>query len=85
VLRTESFDTLYSVVAQNLILWCGASCLPLRGRLHQQRLVGELLENPSMKNPYLGVMVVGARLRDARHSQLASSSNHSVWLIVAPG
>jgi hypothetical protein len=62
VLRTESFDTLYSVVAQTLILWCGASSLPLTGRLHRQRLAGELLESLSMKNPYLGVVVVGARL-----------------------
>jgi hypothetical protein len=85
VQRIEFFDTLYSEVAQTWTPWWTASCPPLRGRSHQQRLAGELPENPSTKNPSLGVRVVGARPHDAHHSQSASSSGHSEWLIVAPG
>jgi hypothetical protein len=77
VQHTESFDTLYSEVAQTWTPWCEASYLPLRGRSHRQRLVGELPKNPSTKNPSLGVGVAGARPHDARRSPLASSSGHS--------
>jgi hypothetical protein len=84
-LCTKSFDTLYSEVAQTWAPWCGANCLPLRGRSHQQRLVGELLENPSMKNPSVGVGVAGVRPHDARRFPLASSLGCSEWPVVAPG
>jgi hypothetical protein len=56
-----------------------------KGLSHQQRLAGELLENPSTKNPSLGVGVVSAQPHDAHRSLLASSSGHSAWLVVAPG
>jgi hypothetical protein len=56
-----------------------------KGRSHQPRLVGELPENLSMKNPSLGVGVFGARPHDACRSLLASSLDHSAWLVVAPG
>jgi hypothetical protein len=59
VLRTESSDTLYSVIARTWTPWCGASCLPPRGQSHRQRLACELPENPSMKNPSLDVEVTG--------------------------
>jgi hypothetical protein len=85
MLHTESFDTLYSVVTQTLTLLCGASCLLLSGRSHRQRLVGELPESPSTMNPFLGVVVAGAQPHDAHHSQLVSSSSHSMWIVVAPG
>jgi hypothetical protein len=81
----QSLLILYSEVVQTWTLWCGASCSPVRGRSHQQRLAGELPENPSLKNPSLGVGVAGARLNNARCSPLASSSGHSAWLVVAPG
>jgi hypothetical protein len=81
----ESFDTLYSEVAQTWTPWCRASCLPLRGRSHRQRLAGELPGNLSMKNPSLNVEVASIQPHDARHSQQASSSGHSEWPVVAPG
>jgi hypothetical protein len=84
VLRTESSDTLYSAVAQTWTLWCGASCLPPRGQSHQQRLVGELTENLSTKNPSLDVEVASVQPHDARRSQLASSLSHSEWPVLAP-
>jgi hypothetical protein len=83
VLHIESFDTLYSAVAQTLTPWCGASCLPRRGRSHWQSLAGKLPESLSTKNPFLGAVVTGAQPHDAHHSRLASSSSHSVWLVVA--
>jgi hypothetical protein len=83
--RTESSDTLYNEVAQTWTLWCGASYLPLVGQSHRQRLVGELVENPSTRNPSLDVGVASARPHDAHRSPLASSSSHSVWPVVAPG
>jgi hypothetical protein len=58
--------------------------VPLRGRSRQQRLVGELLESSSMKNPSLDVGVASARPHDAHRSPLASSSGHSEWPVVAP-
>jgi hypothetical protein len=82
---TESSDTMYSEVAQTWTLWCGASYPPPMGQSHQQRLVGELPENPSMRNPSLDVGVAGARPHDIHHSPLASSSSHSAWPVVAPG
>jgi hypothetical protein len=85
MLCTESSDTLYSEVAQTWTPWCGASCPPPTGRTHWQRLAGELLENLSMKNPSLDVMVAGAWPHDAHHSPLASSSSHHVWPVVATG
>jgi hypothetical protein len=85
MLRIESTDTLYSGVAQTLILWCGASYLPPRGQSHQQRLAGELPKNLSTKNPSPNVKVAGVQPHDARHSLLASSSGHSEWPVVAPG
>jgi transposase len=85
VLRIESFDTLYSEVAQTWTPWCRASCLPPTGRSLQQRPAGESPENLSMKNLSLDVGVTGARLHDAHHSPLASSSGHSKWTVVAPG
>jgi hypothetical protein len=57
VLRIESSDTMYSEVVQTWIPWCGASCPPLRGQSHRQRLVGELSESPSTKNLDLGLEV----------------------------
>jgi hypothetical protein len=47
--------------------------------------VGELLENPSMKNPSPDVGVANAWPHDARRSPLASSSSHFEWPVVAPG
>jgi hypothetical protein len=85
VLRTKYFDTLYSGVVQTWTPWCGVSYPPPRGRSHRQRLAGELLENSSMKNPSLGVEVVGARPHDTRCSPLASSSGHSAWLVIGGG
>jgi hypothetical protein len=85
VLRTESFNTLYSGVAQTWTPWCEASSLPPRGQSHRQRLVSELLGNPNMKNPSLDVKAAGVQPHDAHHSQLASSSGHSVWPVVAIG
>jgi hypothetical protein len=76
---------MYSEVAQTWTPWCEASCLPPRGQSHQQRLVGELPENLSTMNPSLGVKVAGVQLHDTRHSQLASSSGHSEWPVVALG
>jgi hypothetical protein len=73
VLRTESSDTLYSEVVQTWTPWCGASCLPPRGRSHRQRLVGELPESLSMMNPFLGVEVAGVQPHDAHRSQPTSS------------
>jgi hypothetical protein len=73
MLCTESSDTLYNEVAQTWTPWCGASCLPLRSRLHWQRLARELPENLSMKSPYLDVGVAGAWPHDTHHSPLASS------------
>jgi hypothetical protein len=74
MLHIESIDTLYS-----------ASCLPLRGQSRRQRLAGELPENLSTKNPSLDVEVAGVQPHGARHSQLASSSGHFEWSVVAPG
>jgi hypothetical protein len=71
--RTESSDTLCSEVAQSWTPWFGASCLPPAGQSHRQRLLGELPENLSMRNPSLDVRVVGIWPRDARRSPLASS------------
>jgi hypothetical protein len=85
MLCTMSSDTLYSEVAQTWTLWCRASYLHPGGRSHWQRLVGELLENQSTKNPSLDVGVAIALPHDARHSPLASSSNHSAWPVVALG
>jgi hypothetical protein len=83
--RTESIDTLYSEVAQNWTLWCKGNCLPLRGRLHRQRLAGELPENLRMKNPSPDLGVASAQPHDAHRSPLASSSGHFEWTILAPG
>jgi hypothetical protein len=85
MLRTGSSDTLYSVVAQTWTPWCGASCLPPRSQSHWQRLACELPENLSMKNPSLDVEVAGVQPNEAHHSQLAYSSGHSEWPVVAPG
>jgi hypothetical protein len=85
VLRTEPSDTLYSGVARTWTPWCGVSCLPPRGQSHRQRLVGELPENLSTKNPSLDVEVAGVQLHDACHSRVASSSGHSEWQVVASG
>jgi hypothetical protein len=85
VLRTKSFDTLYSEVAQTWTLWCGANYLLPRGRSHQQRLAGELPENPNTMDPSLDVGVAGAQPHHTRCSKLASSLGHSEWLVVAPG
>jgi hypothetical protein len=85
VLHTESFDTLYSEVAQSWTPWCRASCLPLRGQSHRQRLEDELPGNLSTTNPSLDVEVAGVQPHDAHHSQLASSSGHSEWPVFAPG
>jgi hypothetical protein len=79
VLRTESSNTLYSGVAQTWTPYCGASCLAPRGQSHCQRLVGELPENLSMKNPSPDVEVAGVQPHDTHHSPLASSSGHSKW------
>jgi hypothetical protein len=76
---------MYSEVAQTWTPWCRASCLHLRGWSHRQRLVGELLENPSMKNPSLDVGVAGTQPHDTHRSPLASSSGHSEWLAITPG
>jgi hypothetical protein len=38
-----------------------------------------------MKNPCLDVKVAGVQPHDAHHSQLASSSGHSEWPVVALG
>jgi hypothetical protein len=81
----ESSDTLFSEVSQTWTLWCGASCPPPVGQSHRQRLEGELPENLSTKNPSLDVRVAGARPHVAHRSPLASSSSHSMWLVVALG
>jgi hypothetical protein len=81
----ESSDTLHSEVAQTWTPWCRASCPPLLGQSHWQRLAGELPENPSMKNPSPDVGVTSSRPHDARHSPVASSSSHFGWLVIAPG
>jgi hypothetical protein len=47
--------------------------------------VGELPENPSMKNPSPNVEVAGVQPHDAHHSPLTSSLGHSEWPVVAPG
>jgi hypothetical protein len=73
VLRTESFDTMYSEVAQTWTPWYKASCLPLRGLSHRQRLAGELQESLSTMNPDLSVEIACVQHHDARHSQPASS------------
>jgi hypothetical protein len=83
--NTEFSDTLNNEVAQTWTLWCRASCLPLVGQSHQQRLAGELPENLNMKNPSTDVGVAGAWPRDARRSPLASSSSHFEWPVVPPG
>jgi hypothetical protein len=85
MLHIESFDTRYSEVAQTWTPWCGASCLPLRGQSHQQRLVGELSGNLSMKNPSVDVEVAGVQPHDTHHSRLDSSSGYSEWPVVALG
>jgi hypothetical protein len=85
VLHTESSDTLYSAVAQTWTLRCGANCLPLRGQSHRQTLASELSKNLSMKNPSPDVKVADIQPHDARHLQLASSSGHSEWPVVALG
>jgi hypothetical protein len=73
VLRIESSDTLYSEVVKTWTLWCGASCLLLRGRSHRQRLAGELPESLSTTNPSLGVKVASIQPHDSRCSQPTSS------------
>jgi hypothetical protein len=85
VQHTKSSDTLCNEGAQTWTLWCGASCPPPVGQSHQQRLVGELLENLSMKSPSLDVRAAIARPHDARRSPLASPSSHFEWPVVAPG
>jgi hypothetical protein len=47
--------------------------------------VGELPGNLSTKNPSLDVKVSGIQPHDAHHSELASTSGHSEWSVVAPG
>jgi hypothetical protein len=81
----ESSDTLYNEVPQTWTPWCGAGYPSPRGRSHRQRLVGELLENLSMKNSSPDVRVAGAQPHDDRRSPLASSSSHSSWPVVALG
>jgi hypothetical protein len=62
--HTESSDTLCRPEAQTWTLWCGLSFPPPVGQLYQQRLAGELPENPSTKNPSLDVGLPGARPHD---------------------
>jgi hypothetical protein len=83
--HTESSDTLCSNIAQTWTLWCGASCPPLVGQSHWQRLVGELPENPSTRNPSLDAGVPDAWPHNACRSPLAFSSSYSAWPVVAPG
>jgi hypothetical protein len=72
-LLAESSNTLYSKVVQTWILWCGASYPPPRGQSHRQRLVGELPESLSTKNPSLDVEVVGVQPHNDCRSRPTSS------------
>jgi hypothetical protein len=56
-----------------------------KGSVASAKTSGELPENPSTMNPSLGVEVASVQPHDARYSQLASSSGHFEWLVVAPG
>jgi hypothetical protein len=71
-LLAESSDTLYSGVDRTWTPWCRDSCLPPRGKSHQQRLAGELPESPSTTNRSLDVEVAGVQLHDAHRSQPSS-------------
>jgi hypothetical protein len=66
--HTEFSGTPYSAAAQTWTLSCGASCPPLGDRSHQWRLAGELLGDPSIMDPGLGVEVAGVQPHDASHS-----------------
>jgi hypothetical protein len=58
VLRTESFDTLYSGGGQIWIQSCRASCPLPMDQSHQGRLAGELPKSLSTKNPGLDLEAI---------------------------